>query len=143
MKRIIVSLAVLLALVPSLSLTSTVYAAAAPPPSCGTPSDAKTQVLDGIGQTNGNCDGGGVTNAISAAVNILSLIVGVAAIIVIILSGFKYITSGGDTLVYALVGLVVAALAQLLVHFVLAQSNTAILPSCPPDHSIKPPNCRM
>jgi hypothetical protein len=50
----------------------------------------------------------------------------------VIISGFKYVTSGGDpqkvsgaksTLIYAIVGLIVVALAQILVHFVLQQTN--------------------
>ena len=49
----------------------------------------------------------------------------------IVYSGYNYITSGGDsgkvssaktTLIYALVGLLIAALAQIIVHFVI---NTA------------------
>jgi len=60
----------------------------------------------------------------------LSVIVGVAAVIMIILSGLRYITSGGDaskvgaaksSLIYALIGLVIVALAQVIVHFVFAK----------------------
>ena len=49
----------------------------------------------------------------------------------IIWGGFKYITSGGaqdkvkgakDTLLYAIIGLIIVALAQVIVRFVL--SNT-------------------
>jgi hypothetical protein len=48
------------------------------------------------------------------------------------IAGFKYIASAGDqnkvasakgTLIYALVGLAVAALTQFLIHFVLANTN--------------------
>jgi hypothetical protein len=51
----------------------------------------------------------------------------------IIYGGFRYITSGGDsgrvgnaknTLIYAIIGLVIVALAQLIVHFVLNQATT-------------------
>ena len=61
-------------------------------------------------------------------INIFSWIVGVVSVIMVIFGGFRYITSGGDagkvtsaknTIVYALVGLVIAALAQVLVLFVL------------------------
>ena len=61
-------------------------------------------------------------------VNVLSVIVGIIAVIMIIVGGFRYITSGGDsgnvssaknTLIYAIVGLVIVALAQFIVHFVL------------------------
>lgn len=73
---------------------------------------------------------GGQTLAQTAktAVNVLSLIVGIIAVIMIIYGGLRYITSGGDsgnvgnaknTLLYAIIGLVIVALAQLIVHFVL------------------------
>jgi Type IV secretion system pilin len=63
-------------------------------------------------------------------INVISLLVGVVAVIMIIFGGFKYITSGGDTtkvtgakntILYGLVGLVIVALAQVLVRFVLKQ----------------------
>lgn len=66
-------------------------------------------------------------------VNIFSVLVGIIAVIMIIYGGFKYITSGGDsgnisgaknTLIYAIIGLVVVALAQFIVRFVLGQANT-------------------
>ncbi len=62
--------------------------------------------------------------------NIFSVLVGVIAVIMIIVSGLKYITSAGDsnsvnsaknTLLYAVVGLVVVALAQVIVKYVLAK----------------------
>lgn len=74
----------------------------------------------------------GITKIVAAVVNILSMIVGIFAVIMIIISGFKYITSGGDsnktasaksTLVYALVGVAVVALAQFLVHFVFTAAT--------------------
>jgi len=52
----------------------------------------------------------------------------VVAVIMIIIGGFRYITSGGNdtsitsaknTILYAVIGLVIVALAQVLVHFVL------------------------
>jgi hypothetical protein len=60
------------------------------------------------------------------------MVVGVIAVIMIIIGGLKYVTSGGDssavgsaknTIIYALVGLVVVALAQALVKFVLAKTT--------------------
>ncbi len=101
---------------------------------------APGQVLHGIGQTGSQCDAGGVSNALRTVVEILSYIVGAAAVIAIIYSGFKYITAAGESgkvtnarnsLVYALVGLAVAAVAQFLVHFVLTNANNAT--PCPYD----------
>jgi hypothetical protein len=70
----------------------------------------------------------GIATVASQIVNIFSIIVGIVAVIMIIYGGFRYITSGGDsgsvgnaknTLIYAIVGLIIVALAQLIVHFVL------------------------
>jgi hypothetical protein len=86
-----------------------------------------------------SCDAapGGGTDAIqslaSKIVNVFSIIVGAAAVIMIIYSGFRYITSGGDSgrvggaknsLIYAIIGLVIVALAQLIVHYVLFQASS-------------------
>jgi hypothetical protein len=72
---------------------------------------------------------------IKTIINILSVVVGVVAVIMIIFGGLKYITSGGDssnvssaknTIIYAIIGLVIVALAQFIVRFVLDKSiNTA------------------
>lgn len=106
--------------------------AAANPNACPGGNTSKGQVLNGLGETGNGCNDSGVNNILAEAVNILSMIAGAAAVIMTILAGFKYITSGGDankvgnaknTLIYALVGVAVAALSQALIHFVLAQSN--------------------
>jgi hypothetical protein len=76
--------------------------------------------------------GTGATNPfitfIKVAITILAIVIGVAAVIVIIVSGLTLITSGSDpqavakargSIIYALVGLVIAGLAESLVTFVL------------------------
>jgi hypothetical protein len=69
---------------------------------------------------------------ITNIVNILSIIVGIVAVVMIIIGGFKYITSGGDsgsitsakhTIIYAIVGLIIVALAQVIVRFVLSKAT--------------------
>jgi len=69
-----------------------------------------------------------IQGIVTQAINILSIVVGLVAVIMIIVGGFKYITSGGDsgnitsaknTIVYAVIGLVIVALAQFFVQFVL------------------------
>lgn len=71
-----------------------------------------------------------ITSILSTVINIFSLIVGAVSVIMIIIGGLRYITSGGEasnisgaknTIIYAIVGLVVVALAQFLVHFVLGK----------------------
>lgn len=72
-----------------------------------------------------------VNALIKKVINIFSVIVGVVAVIMIIIGGFRYITSagGGDkvknaknTILYALIGLVIVALAQVVVRYVLTQT---------------------
>jgi hypothetical protein len=95
---------------------------------------SKDTVCTALG-SNANCTSNAhgstsVNNIIKATVNILSWVVGLVAVIMIIVGGFRYVTAGGDssnvaaarsTIVYAIVGLVVAASAQAIVHFVLAK----------------------
>lgn len=73
----------------------------------------------------------GINTLITNVINIFSLVVGIVAVIMIIVGGLKYITSGGDsgnvtgaknTILYAVVGLIVVALAQVIVRFVLNQT---------------------
>lgn len=73
----------------------------------------------------------GIKSIAVTVVNILSVVVGVVAIIMIIYGGFRYITSGGEsgnvsgaknTLLFAIVGLVIVALAQVIVHWVIGTS---------------------
>ncbi|HEX5395340.1 MAG TPA: pilin [Candidatus Saccharimonadales bacterium] len=85
-----------------------------------------------------NCNDGGdavstINDLIRKTINLLSVIVGVVAVIMIMVGGFRYITSGGsdtgvtsakNTILYAIIGLIIVALAQLLVRFVLRQVGT-------------------
>jgi hypothetical protein len=76
----------------------------------------------------------GLTGTIKNVVNVLSVIVGVVAVIMIVIGGFRYVTSGGkqesvtaakNTILYALVGLVIVALAQVIVRFVLTRTTAS------------------
>ena len=99
--------------------------------------DSKAAACEAIGLGGGNnCDtpkgSPSVENTVKAAISILSLIVGIAALIMVIIGGFNYITSGGDsnktstaknTILYAVIGLVIASLAQFIVRFALGKVN--------------------
>jgi hypothetical protein len=83
-------------------------------------------------QTAGEASGTRVNNIIATVINLFSLVVGVVSVIMIIIGGLKYITSGGDsgnvtgaknTILYAVIGLVVVALAQVIVKFVLGRAT--------------------
>lgn len=100
-------------------------------------SASQQQVCEGIGVTGAKCTAAGdntsIDGIVKAVVSILSIIVGVAAVIMLIIGGLKYVTSGGDsnavssaknTVLYALIGLVVAVLAQFIVHFIINKTTT-------------------
>jgi len=66
-------------------------------------------------------------------IDIFSIVVGAVSVIMIIIGGFRYIISGGDsngvtgaknTILYAIVGLVIVLFAQVIVRFVLTNTNT-------------------
>ncbi|HXE10002.1 MAG TPA: pilin [Verrucomicrobiae bacterium] len=108
-------------------------AAADPSTNCGN-SPAAKEVLTNLASSEigADCGQSRVNNIFQTVVTIMSIIVGIASVLVIIYAGMKYITSAGDsnkvsnaksTLIYALVGLAVAGLAQFLIHFVLFQAN--------------------
>ena len=97
--------------------------------------DAKADVCAGIGATSGATDctttGKTLNDIIKLAINILTFIAGFAAVIMIIVAGLRYITGGGEAssvasaknaLIYAVIGLVVVALAQFIVRFVLVKT---------------------
>jgi hypothetical protein len=82
-----------------------------------------------------DANGEGINGLLKKIVNVISAVVGVVAVIMIVVGGFKYITSGGEssnvsgaknTIIYAIIGLVIVALAQVIVHFVLNQTSSAI-----------------
>jgi hypothetical protein len=100
----------------------------------------KEAACSGLELTGGGCDSGDpndpnssgsqINSVLATAINIFSFIVGFAAVIMVIVGGFKYITSAGDsastssaknTILYAVIGLVIVAMAQVIVRFVLDQ----------------------
>jgi lysylphosphatidylglycerol synthetase-like protein (DUF2156 family) len=93
--------------------------------------------LSADGNDNGECSEkatGTADNLVRIIINIISVVVGIVAVIMIIYAGFRYVTSGGredavkgakNTILYAIIGLVVVALAQIIVHFVLAKTSQA------------------
>jgi cytochrome bd-type quinol oxidase subunit 2 len=102
-------------------------------PVVGTAAASPQSVVCGTLGAGGGCgstpsNGINLNNAVAGIVNILSVVVGVAAVIMIIIAGLRFITANGDsnhiasarsTIIYALVGLAVVALAQTIVKFVL------------------------
>lgn len=126
MKRIIMIVSVLATLfAPSL--------VAMPALAANTPKD---NICEGIGlSTNSsNCGDNGAQfmTILTNLINLLIIVVGIVAVVMIIISGFNFITSGGDsgkvttaknTLMYAIIGLLVVAFAEVIVHFVIGTAR--------------------
>ncbi len=112
--------------------TNTAYAASA----------SKTAACNGLTQidTTQDCGNGGngVANIVKVVVQIISYVAGAVAVIMIIVSGFNYITSGGDsnkvaaaknTLIYAVIGIAIAVLAQVIVNVTVKTASDATQPN--------------
>ncbi|MEX0668673.1 MAG: hypothetical protein WD061_02990 [Candidatus Saccharimonadales bacterium] len=80
--------------------------------------------------TSGECvsdDGTTVEDIIKSVINVLLIIIGAASVIMIIIGGIRFVVSQGDssaiesarnTILYAVIGIVVAFLAYAAVNFV-------------------------
>lgn len=97
---------------------------------------AKSDICKGINNAGGGCNerGEGLSDVLKLVVQIISVIAGVAAVIMIIIGGLRYITSGGDSskvasaksaIIYAIIGLVIVALAQIIVRYVADATTEA------------------
>lgn len=101
-------------------------------------SPSEKAVCEGIGLTSGNsgCKASpgqrDIGSIVGTIINVLSMLVGVAAVVMVIIGGLKYIVSGGDsakvanakdTILFAVIGLIVAAVAQILVRFVIDKAT--------------------
>ena len=81
--------------------------------------------------TVSSCDEDGTENfgvVIRRIINIFSVVVGAVSVIMVIIGGFRYVVSGGDssniskaknTILYALVGMVIVLFAQVIIRFIL------------------------
>lgn len=81
--------------------------------------------------TNADCsdaDETTLSQTIQNGINFVSIVVGIIAVVMIIIGGIRFVVSNGDsakvstaknTIMYALIGLILVALAQVIVKFVL------------------------
>ena len=122
MKKSIISIAIMTCAVFGVSVLST----------ASLPGSASAQVSEGINTaTTSEMKGksiDGKDGLIKTVVNVLLWAVGILSVIMIIFSGFRYITSAGDasktksaqsTLIYSVVGLIVAIMAYAIVNMVI------------------------
>jgi uncharacterized membrane protein len=121
-----------IAILGALCLSLPVYAACA----CNDQSTAGS-IQCGAQNASGDCQSPAKAETDASAtikklLNLFSAAVGVIAVIMLIIGGFRYITSAGDeagaksarnTIIYAIVGLVIVALAQFIVKFVITNTG--------------------
>lgn len=90
------------------------------------------KIKEAVGQINDG-EETSLQDQIKTIVNVMLFILGAIAVIMIIIGGFRYVTSNGDQagvkagkdiVLYAVVGLVVAILAYAIVNFVLDAFST-------------------
>ena len=122
MKKSIISIAIMTCAIFGASVLSTASLSGS----------ASAQVSEGINTaTTSEMKGksiDGDKGLIKTVVNVLLWAVGILSVIMIIFSGFRYITSAGDasktksaqsTLIYSVVGLIVAIMAYAIVNMVI------------------------
>lgn len=92
---------------------------------CSTPESCLKEGVKGAG---GSTSSTGIGPLIKNVVNIMLFVLGAAAVIMVVVGGIKYTVSGGDssavksakdTILYAIVGVVVAVLAYAIVNFII------------------------
>jgi hypothetical protein len=101
-----------------------------------------TNTIAGGASAGANCAQGtdqkadlfGANGIFRIVTNVLLFIIGAIAVIMLIIGGIRYVVSGGDssavtsaknTILYAVVGIVVALLAYALVNFVIGSFDAA------------------
>ncbi len=120
-----------------LAVASVTLVAVLPAVNISAQSPAQRAVCEGVGLTGSNdCnpadDGNTVYGVVRSAINLLSIVVGVAAVIMLIIGGLKFITAQGEsssvasaraTIIYSIIGLVIVLLAQVIVRFVISETK--------------------
>lgn len=114
-----VAFAAVLGLMTALSTTS-VFAA-----DC----TSTTSIQDGVDCIGGNIDNNtDLQSVITSVVNTMLFVIGIISVIMLIVGGIRYVVSGGNqsqvegarnTILYAIVGLVIAFVAWGVVNFVI------------------------
>ncbi len=98
----------------------------------GTVFAANPDALDGAQQAQGNLTSTPLGSQIASVTNLMITAIGMVSVIMLIIGGFRYVLSGGDsknttaakdTILYAIIGVVVALLAYSITNFVIGKIN--------------------
>ncbi len=107
-------------------------------PSLAYADTVQNSIQSGVNQASGNnapssSPGTTIANVIKTILNILSAVAGVAAVVMIVVAGLRLVLSAGsegavkgakNSIIYAVIGLIIVALAQIIVHFVIGNITT-------------------
>jgi hypothetical protein len=117
----------MIALFGAVGLTTLSLAPAHAAPPCNTPA---CQVKIGSNAAGAGSEKDTLGDKVKIVINVLLFLIGAVAVIMIILGGIRYVISNGDssqvtsaknTILYAVIGLIVALLAYAIVNFVIKQ----------------------
>jgi cytochrome bd-type quinol oxidase subunit 2 len=132
-KNSLLALSAVFMLATAVAVPVTVSAATIQQNVCSGANDLAISSTDKSGQCAQPDQTNKVNDLLTEIINVFSVIVGVVAVIMIIVGGFRYITSGGasdkvtsakNTILYAIIGLIIVALSQIIVKFVLSKTVT-------------------
>lgn len=91
---------------------------------------AKSSICQDVANKGGTDPIAGDTGIVQTAANLVAVITGITAVVMIIISGFRLVTSGGETekvskaksmLIGSVIGLVIVALAWVLISFIISR----------------------
>lgn len=94
---------------------------------------AGLKLADGAASCNKTAANNKFSSVVKDVINILSVVTGAVCVIMVIIGGFRYVISNGDqngvqgaknTILYAIIGLVIVFFAQIIVRFVLTTIAT-------------------
>jgi hypothetical protein len=129
-KQLVTTLSLALTLMTPTLAVGVVGAAGITEGFCKGSNQAATGTGDTTCQASGSDDR--LNNIVNWIVDTFSWLVGIVSVIMIVYGGFRYVTSGGDSgkittaknsIIYAIIGLVIVAAAQFIVNFVVAKTQ--------------------
>ncbi|OGL36441.1 hypothetical protein A3F38_02125 [Candidatus Saccharibacteria bacterium RIFCSPHIGHO2_12_FULL_48_21] len=121
----------------SIGLMFTFFTLPALAQDCDNPTTTQDAIQCGTDNVSGSTDSPdqattNINDTINKFINIFTAIVGVIAVVMIVVGGYRYVTSGGqpdkiagakNAIIYAIVGIIIAVLAQVISQFVLEKTT--------------------
>lgn len=130
MKKSLIALALAFSAVCGLAVHQPVYAT----DSNTTFASAASQMQSGVNRSGGSGNSTNLNTFIERIINAVLFLLGAIAVLMIIIGGFRYVMSNGDpsaaksakdTILYAVIGLIVAIIAYAVVRWVITNIGNA------------------